>query len=93
MSIIIKGMKMPKEPFTGMWLLIDSNGCVYVDGNYQSNVEAVELPPHGRLIDGDIAEVITFSAEEGKGDFYDGILFAADFISNMPTIIEAEADE
>lgn len=49
--------------------------------------------PHGRLIDGDVAEVIHFTNEEADGkDFYDGILFAADFISQQPTIIEAEEE-
>lgn len=53
----------------------------------------VPVPPHGRLIDADVAEVILFSDEDAKGDFCDGILFAADWISEQPTIIEAEEGE
>lgn len=54
----------------------------------------VPVPPHGRLIDGDVAEAIHFTSEAADGkDFYDGILFAADFISQQPTIIEAEEGE
>ena len=53
----------------------------------------VPVPPHGRLIDGDIAEVIHFADEDVSGkDFYDGILYAEEFIIKQPTIIEAEGD-
>lgn len=58
------------------------------------NCPLVPVPPHGRLIDGDVAEAIHFTSEDADGkDFYDGILFAADFISQQPTIIPAEEGE
>ena len=51
----------------------------------------VELQPHGRLIDGDVAEVITYTNE--SGDFADGIIYAADWIADQPTIIEADEEQ
>ena len=59
MSIIIKGMKMPKD---GECIVVSSYGTAYKyergdvvmygDG-YKENKDAIELPPHGRLIDAD----------------------------------------
>lgn len=56
---------------------------------------AVPVPPHGRLIDGDVAEAICFTDEDADGgkDFIDGVLYAADFISQQPTVIPAEEGE
>ena len=51
MSVIIKGMKMPRE---GLSVVADiwSNGEVYVYGEKNSEMyDAVELPDHGDLID------------------------------------------
>lgn len=54
----------------------------------------IPVPPHGRLIDGDVAEVISFTDEDARGgNFADGVMYAVDFISEMPTIIEAEEGE
>lgn len=61
-----------------------------IDDSKPANCPLIELPPHGRLIDGDVAEVITYTTE--SGDFADGILYAADWIANQPTIIEAEGE-
>ena len=93
MSIYIKGMEMPteRESFN---LTIKYNGVVLDTETGTQVAEAHELPPHGRLIDGDVAEAICFTNEDADGkDFYDGILYAADFISQQPTIIEAEEGE
>lgn len=88
MSILIKGMKMPRdEP---LLVKINPDGTVSTTWkNGYKKYEAVELPAeHGRLIDGDIAEVITYTNE--SGDFADGILYAAGWIAQQPTVIEAE---
>ena len=93
MSIVISDLNMPteRESFN---LTIKYNGVVLDTETGMQVAEAHELPPHGRLIDGDVAEVISFTAEDAEGkDFYDGILFAADFISQQPTVIEAEEGE
>lgn len=53
----------------------------------------IPVPPHGRLIDAEVAEVISFNEEEADGkDFMDGILHAADWISKQPTIIPASEE-
>lgn len=74
MTVVIKGLT--KEDVIGL------------RATFRGNVTV--LPPHGRLIDGDVAEVITYTTE--SGDFADGILYAADWIANQPTIIEAEGE-
>lgn len=105
MSVLIKGMEMPKD---------GCKDCIFVNrkwcgdicpflkrgvtgnverGGFQTDCPLVSVPPHGRLIDGDVAEAISFTAEDAEGrDFYDGILYAADCISKQPTIIPAEKD-
>ena len=93
MSILIKGMEMPTER-KNFNLTIKYNGTVLDTETGMQVAEAHELPAHGRLIDGDVAEAICFTNEDADGkDFYDGILYAADFISQQPTIIEAEEGE
>ena len=91
MSIIIRGMKLPKEG--RITIEIGSDGAVYSVSKkdiwgekYESDFPAVELPPHGRLIDADALK-----------DRIRGALFwsesdesALDMILNSPTIIEAE---
>ena len=58
MSVLIKGMEMPKA---GNWKTI----CIYYDGTceepnwqrdctYMQGCEAVTVPPHGKLIDADV---------------------------------------
>ena len=75
MTVVIKGLT--KDDVIGL------------RATYRENV--VVLPPHGRLIDGDIAEVIT--ADHEDGDFIDGILYAAEWIADQPTVIEAEYED
>ena len=53
----------------------------------------IAVPNHGRLIDGDVAEVISFIDTDARdGDFADGILYAADWIAKLPTIIPADPE-
>lgn len=92
MSILIKNMRMPKD---GDVLMVrkDDDGKTYIKESHTwgYSAELIELPAqHGRLIDGDIAEVIVTDIKDEVGDFLDGILYAADWIASQPTIIEAE---
>lgn len=78
MSIIIKGLNMPKAGET--IIILTSSGYVEdVSGQVIQGVEAVELPPHGRL--GDLDELREWHE--------DGYVSLAD-IREAPTIIEAE---
>lgn len=107
MSVIIRGMKMPKGcasckisrrngkkmicPFIWKceWDIHDPMSADHrLDG-----CPLVSIPPHGRLIDGDIAEVIVTDEKDEVGGFLDGILYAAGWIADQPTIIEAEEGE
>ena len=89
MSVFIRGFNLPTEP---MILILFPNGDISTEDYFiGANAKAIELPAqHGRLIDGDVAEVIT--ADHEDGDFIDGILYAAEWIANQPTIIEAEGE-
>lgn len=88
MGVYIKGMEMPKVTTR---FIIFADGRVEDEDDSAYKYSAVPVPPHGRLIDGDIAEAICFTEEDENGkDFCDGILYAADWISEQPTIIPAE---
>ena len=88
MSILIKGMDMPKEG-EHIVTLIKSNGkCTYwkQDTEYgicepMQTVEAIQIPtPHGRLIDADDIYI-------GRWDIDSDL---AEQIQNAPTILEEE---
>ena len=104
MSIVIKGLKIPKE---GDWRTVR----IYPDGtcaipNWQGDctfikgVEAIELPPHGRLIDAD-----AFSNKYCDKAYFDMVNMGDKFtlsialtnipivLNNAPTILEAEVKE
>jgi hypothetical protein len=95
MSIIIKGMKMPK---TGVYVLsVDNTGkdktiFTIAEHTHSGKIiprhvgEAVPVPPHGRLIDADALKVRMPTI----GDEY---LYAREMIDEAPTIIEAEEED
>lgn len=86
MSVLIMGFEMPTARDTLVLVRKDGTAIVYEDEAYVTT--AVPVPPHGRLIDGGVAEGIYFTEEDENGkDFCDGILYAADWISKQPTII------
>ena len=94
MSILIKGMEMPKDCEECLFYEVDvENGCwlkkYFCVRRYgidrPSWCPIVEIPPHGRLIDAD--------ALTGKA-YMDGKLMCVemDDIEEAPTIIEAEKE-
>lgn len=97
MSILIKGMKMPKEQ--PLRIVLNPNGQLFVDhGVHFTEYEAIEVPtPHGRLIDADeLHKAMYHRAFETDGDTmwqsgcwvrYRAIEQVQD---SQPTIIEAE---
>ena len=96
MSILIKGMKMPKD---GDWVNINicSDGSVYFIKSASNGFvfygvrkgEAIEIPPHGRLIDADEAIGHLFNGEQCLYS-WDEI---EDAIDATETIIPAEEGE
>ena len=98
MSVIVKGMEMPKDcdscwipgSFCPLWLKTD------VDNRHQ-DCPLAELPEkHGRLIDADDME--RFMSNTVQGDIrqypYSDTLWdmAFKWIDSRPTIVEAEGD-
>ena len=116
MSIIIKGLNLPKEELNQERLTITiwANGCVTNDGDWVRNEDgtyrkeywnyeqfsAVELPPHGDLIDRDALNNaftgMRFNADGlllHYGDRNDWYLKGSEvetLITNATTIIESE---
>ena len=91
MSILIRGMEMPKVG--GKIITIYADGRVLYDGGY---IKAVPVPPHGRLGDLDRMEQMfadidnaPYSGFDGTESFYSAE-DAAQIIRLAPTIIEAE---
>lgn len=98
MSILIRGMEMPKNcgecPFIfTSWgieyychLAESSTSAEYVGREKMTNCPLIELPPHGRLIDADELANKTFYGKT-----------SAPYITyrtfmNAPTVIEAEGE-
>lgn len=86
MSIIIKGVDLPKASNEDCIAVIRSNGKVEVwqTGTKEFEAQAIQIPkPHGRLIDE------TEAKENSIYDDYD-LYVSWTEIDNAPTILEAE---
>lgn len=93
MSVLIKGMEMPKtcimcwlSPICPVWVKEVSRYKGY--DNRLPDCPLVEVSPHGRLIDADEAKEALRRAEALTRAF--GYHNVIDTISEQPTIIEAE---
>ena len=88
MSILIKGIDMPKCSNEDCFIIIRKDKAVVNQTGYKERtVQAIQIPtPHGRLIDGD--EFISW-----VDDWYDctdiGNIVES-WIDERPTILEAE---
>lgn len=100
MSIILKGIDMPKEKDEALLLLILGDGTVAEkigSDRYEemANTEVIQIPtPHGRIIDADLfKEIIKDSVPAWtigvKIPTY-GDMDIMDKIYYMPTILESE---
>lgn len=92
-EILIKGMEMPKD--NDYLHLIIQNGkvhkaisCGYISTDELNVADAVELPPHGDLIDRSKlvlhGRVDDFGDLQEMNDYYD-----ATEVMNAPTVLEA----
>lgn len=94
MSVLIKGMKMPKDIEPGLVIEfadgIDGKRYArlyhYRHGGLTEWLEAVPVPPHGRCIDADALR------KDGCGNCY-GCPYDGCIIADAPTIIPAEPAE
>lgn len=89
MSVLIKGMEMPKDE--GVLLWVSPDGTVTQGWHERfginwsgSEYKAIEIPPHGRLIDAD-ALMADLKFVDATGEYYTEAQ-----IEYAPTIIEAE---
>lgn len=95
MSIIIKGMDMPKKD-TGCRIIILYDGQVAMDdGTFIPKYKAVEIPtPHGRLIDAEELRSqmedawISYRLSPNYPTYGDSTAMA--YLDFAPTILEAE---
>ena len=86
MSILIKGMNLPKEEVA---VIIYSDGEVRTEG--WEKYSAVEVPEHGRLIDAD-----AFREDwlyNGANEYVYNTNSVLDSIDNEPTVIPADEEE
>ena len=91
MSILIKGMEMPKDN-DAVSIIIFPNGKVSLahDRRFAEYAEAVPVPPHGRLID---ADALLQSHSVSDGIYFPDAYIPATAIKAAPTIITAEEEK
>lgn len=105
MSVLIKGMKMPKACFwrdkngsLTICPLCDADGycgangeqrCLVPENEMPNDCPLIELPPHGRLIDADALK----RKRKWTDDFYETEYVEVEDIDDAPTIIPAEEGE
>ena len=87
MSILIKGMEMPKDGMIGVF--ISSDGNVY-DSMDDIIGTIVSVPPHGRLIDADALRDKWIWGDTDRLGHTECVEVID--IDNAPTIIEAEVE-
>lgn len=101
MSIIIKGIEMPRNSHT-VTITVTGHGKVYVE-YYDCRPHlaetiaytAIPVPPHGRLIDADALMKESYDSGQyanAEVGFHQMVVDAED-IELAPTIIEAEEEE
>lgn len=91
-DVLIKNIEMPKE--TQCCYTIFPNGKVIVhwDGKVLGEAKAIELPPHGRLIDADRLPVSTLIHDQANGLEIETLELKLVYLKNLqnaPTILEA----
>ena len=95
MSILIKGMDMPTVD-EEIIIRISPNGTVMTEYALPiTGVKAVPVPPHGDLIERDALDVIGYCGiPQGYEDTFDsGVIWLAERIDELPTIIPASEED
>jgi len=90
MDVLIKGLALPKKGESCINLKIYSDGTVYEIGMYSGEIipnkaKAIELPPHGRLID---ADKVKEKQKHSYNEFCENVVSVFD-IDHAPTVLEA----
>lgn len=96
MSLLIKGMEMPKDGNETI-IRIQPDGTVLDQYGHHLVITAVPVPPHGRLGDLDAFESIKYELPDGQKafnrGFHSGVQYVQRLIMHAPTIIPAEEGE
>ena len=93
MSILIKGMEMPKKGYKDIRIHADGSWTAYAETVPYNDIygAAVEVPtPHGRLIDAEKLEVHDGWLSEAEGYSTHITFVYSNAIDLAPTVIEAE---
>ena len=88
MSILIKGMEMPKTEEESKLLILTPDGVTWLTqlGLGNQKFDTIEVPQHGRLIDADKIRYHSGTWEKG----FDWVMQSE--ITLMPTAIPADKD-
>ena len=87
MGIYIEGMEIPKDRPQLLWIYPNGKALtVQSDVDPWKELQAVPIPPHGRLIDADALGSFMYNM-----DFCDGGE-ADEWIQNAPTVIPASEE-
>ena len=83
MSVLIKGMKMPKSGYVDVRILAEGHANIAVAYKpFYEELPVIEIPPHGRLIDADALDNSLGISDEDI-DFHH-------MLEDAPTVIGAE---
>lgn len=86
MSILIKGMEMPKE--NAICVVIFPNGEVTSQFGVPHLGTAVPVPPHGDLID-----LSTVNLHDGPYEYQDWVEWALEQYQDAPTFMKGDRDD
>lgn len=96
MSILIKGIDLPKDHWVKLTVCHDGTAMVWdgIEGIY-NEFPVVELPPHGDLIDRGtfderVREAVGLADEDFSDDFKDGVSATLDLLKRHPVIVPRE---
>lgn len=93
MSIILKGIDMPKGDTAEVIIRIQPNGEVRDLHGILLDAQAIQIPtPHGRIIDGDklYKDFENYCSGECDCCVHETENYNCGLIANAPTILEAE---
>jgi len=97
MSVLIRGMKMPEtcsdcELYQYGFCMVTRNVCDKALAQRRDDCPLVEVPPHGRLVDGDVlmTEVMDSDLDHLQRDDWKEVI---QIVADAPTIIEAEGSD
>ena len=98
MSVVIKGMDVPKnERYVDVRIFADGRATTATgERPFYREMDVIELPPHGRLVDADALFFTDFTLAQialEKGNPFKNLAIAIfEKIETAPTILEAEVE-